>query len=317
VDAYAFFPANFDLETRRIDPSPVEIPEPGTDGAGNAMFGSRGTFPGQFTQPTDIERDADGNLYVIDPESRRLQKYDANGNFIKGVSIREDAANLQEAAEPWGIGIGSDGQIAVADTFGWRVRVFNSELEFTGVAFGEAPSNSEDPGDYELFGPRDVAFDADGNLWVTDTGHARIQVYSPAGEFIRSIGTRGDGTGQFNEPVGLAIAEDGTVFVADMYNSRVVMLEPDGSFAGEFAVEDWGGQEVLNKPYLEPLADGRVSVSLPLAGEVRVYERSGEFAGTITGADGLDMPYGLLQTADGKLWVVEGGSGRVRQFPLP
>jgi hypothetical protein len=96
------------------------------------------------------------------------------------------------------------------------------------------------------------------------------------------------------------------------------MLEADGSFAGEIPVDGWGGQEVTNKPYLEPLSDGRVAVSLPLSGEVRIYERSGELDGTIApGDEPLESPYGLLQTADGKLWVVEGGSGRVRHFPLP
>jgi hypothetical protein len=60
------------------------------------------------------------------------------------VSIRDDPNDLGEAAEPWGIGIGPDGQVAVADTFGWRVRVFDSDLEFTGIEFGEPPTNSGD-----------------------------------------------------------------------------------------------------------------------------------------------------------------------------
>ncbi|MGH2610167.1 MAG: 6-bladed beta-propeller, partial [Tepidiformaceae bacterium] len=235
TDGYAFFPANFDLERGRINPDPIEIPGPGVDAGGHPTFGSRGTFPGQFSQPTDIEQDAEGNLYVIDPESRRLQKFDSQGNFIVGVSIRQDADNLGEAAEPWGIGIGPQGEVAVADTFGWRVRVFDSNLEFTGVQFGDPPTSPEDPSDTQLFGPRDIAFDAQGNMWVTDTGHARIQVFSASGGFVRSIGSRGDGPGEFDEPVGLAIADDGTVFVADMYNRRVVMLNADGSFRAAFA----------------------------------------------------------------------------------
>ncbi|MGH2609937.1 MAG: NHL repeat-containing protein, partial [Tepidiformaceae bacterium] len=221
-------------------------------------------------------------------------------------------------AEPWGIGIGPQGEVAVADTFGWRVRVFDANLEFTGVEFGEPPTSPDDPSDEQLFGPRDIAFDAQGNMWVTDTGHARIQVFSASGEFVRSIGSRGDGPGEFDEPVGLAIADDGTVFVADMYNRRVVMLNADGSFRAAFAVEGWGGQEVTNKPYLEPLPDGRVAVGLPWTNEVRIYDRAGSVVGAIApGDEPLESPYGLLHTADAKLWVVEGGSGRVRLFPLP
>ncbi len=318
TDGVAFFPANFDLELGRINPEPVEIPGPRADPSGNPVFGSQGTFPGQFSQPVDIEQDDDGNLYVIDSISRRLQKFDAEGNFIKGVSIRQDPANLEEAAEPWGLAIGPEGQVAVADTFGWRVRVFDSNLEFTGVEFGEPPTNTDDPTDEQLFGPRDIAFDADGNMWVTDTGHARIQVFSPEGEFVRSIGSRGDGPGQFDEPVGIAIADDGTVFVADMYNSRVVMLNADGSFRASFAVEGWGGNAVFDKPYLEPLPDGRLAVGLPQMNEVRIYDRDGSLVGAVApGDEPLMSPYGLLYTVDGKLWVVEGGSGRVRLFPVP
>jgi hypothetical protein len=97
-----------------------------------------------------------------------------------------------------------------------------------------------------------------------------------------------------------------------------VLLNADGSFRAEFEVQGWGGREVTNKPYLEALPGGRVAVGLPLTNEVRIYDRSGNVVGTIAPSDEpLEAPYGLLHTADGKLWVVEGGSGRARLFPIP
>jgi predicted membrane-bound mannosyltransferase len=318
VDAYAFFPADYDVAAGTISVKPQEPPKPGVDKAGRPMFGGTGFQPGQFSSPSDVEIDAQGNIYVIDSVTKKLQKFDANGNFLAAVDIRDNPQDNAEASQPWGLGIASNGDIAVADTFGWRIKVFDKDLKPTGVEFGKPPDADKPPGDFTLFGPRDIAFDADGNMWVTDTGDARIQVYTARGQFVRSIGSRGAGPGQFDEPVGLSIASDGTVFVADMYNSRVEMLKPDGSFLGQFKVEGWGGRDVSDKPYLEALKDGRVAVGLPGKNTVAVYDRSGALQGTVTAPeDPLNRPYGIAETSDGKVWISEGGSGRLRLFTLP
>jgi len=135
---------------------------------------------------------------------------------------------------------------------------------------------------------------------------------------VKTIGSKGSGPGQFSEPVGISIAQDGTVFVADMYNSRVEILNPDGSYKGSFPVQGWGGQEVTDKPYLTALTDGDIALGVPSAGEIRIYTRTGELKGTISDkVQPLDHPYGITETSDGKLWIVEGGSARVREFSIP
>ncbi len=318
VDAFAYFPANFDRSRGVITARPIEAPKPGNDRAGRQTFGGIGSFPGQFFAPVDIESDAEGNLYVIDSASRKLQKFDRNGNFLASVDVRVNPDDPSEQAQPWGLGIAANGDVVVADTFGWRVRVFDRDLKPTTVVFGQAPDTSRAPGDFDLFGPRDVAVDAQGNLWVTDTGNDRIMVYSPAGAFLRQVGTTGAGRNQFDEPVGLAIARDGTIFVADMFNRRVVMLDASGNSGASFNVEGWGGQDAADKPYLRPLRDGRVAVSLPMLNEVRIYDRAGAVASLIRPTDEpLARPYGIVENPDGKLWIVEGGSGRVRLFSIP
>ncbi|MBK6662972.1 MAG: hypothetical protein IPG47_09555 [Thermoflexaceae bacterium] len=73
-----------------------------------------------------------------------------------------------------------------------------------------------------------------------------------------------------------------------------------------------------DKPYLRVLRDGRIAVSLPSLNTVRIYDASGAVKGTVTTEqDPLSRPYGMVETLDGKLWIVEGGIGRVRQFPIP
>ncbi|MGH2634389.1 MAG: hypothetical protein ACRDG3_13345, partial [Tepidiformaceae bacterium] len=317
VDAYAYFPADFDTTTGMLTAKPVAVPKPGTDKDGRPAFGSIGSQPGQFRYPTDVDTDAQGNLYVIDKQAKRLSKFDSSGNFIASVDIRTDPTNFNEASEPWGVAVAPNGDVVVADTFGWRIKVFDAALKPL-LTFGNAPAQGATPGPLDLFGPRAIAFDAQGNMWVTDTGDGRIQVYTLTGTYVRTIGSKGSAPGQFDEPVGISIASDGTVFVADMYNARVDVLNADGSFKSSFSVQGWGGQDVNDKPYVRALTDGSVALSLPSLNEVRIYSRAGQLQDTIAPADDpLNHPYGIAQTADGKLWIAEGGSGRLREFPIP
>ena len=92
TDGVAFFPANFDRKSGKLLARPATAPKPTVDTAGRPTFGGSGLLPGQFVTPIDIEKDADGNLYVIDKSSKRLQKFDRDGNFINSVDIRVNPA---------------------------------------------------------------------------------------------------------------------------------------------------------------------------------------------------------------------------------
>lgn len=330
LDALAFFPAGFDRETGRLAARAdgtvpaAEPPLPTTDAASRAVFGERGDGPGQFLGPVDIEAGPDGSLYVIDRVTRRLSRFDAGGNLLASVDVR---ASPDEESEPWGLAVAADGRVYVADTFGWRVLAFDGVTLERVLAFGERPTlDGEPPGPHQLYGPRDIAIDANGDLWVTDTGHNRIVVYTPDGEYLREFGApfaaaslgRGFGPGQFNEPVGIAIGPGGEIAVADMWNARVQILDPSGAYLHEFPVPGWGGTDATDKPYLRVLRDGRIALTVPSAGEARVYAADGFPLAVIAPADDpLLSPYGLLETADGRLWIVEGEGARVRRFAIP
>lgn len=321
IDGFAYFPSGFDRDTGRLAPSSLEPVRPGVDSAGRPMFGGFGDRPGEFSAPVDIAAGPDGSLYVVDRATWLLQKFDPDGNYLAGITLRD--TELQDSG-PWGLAVGPDGTVYVADTFGWRILAFDADLTNRLLAFGEAPlRDGAPPGPHFLFGPRDLAIDADGNLWVTDTGHHRIVVYAAGGEFLREIrgpfspdtNYQGSGPGQFSEPVGIDIAPNGEIVIADMWNARVQVLDPSGAYIREFPVVGWGGFEALDKPYLAVLRDGRIAASLPSLGQVRIYSPAGALLTTIAPVDEpLLFPYGIVETPGGKLWIVEGGAARVRLF---
>src|SRR5688572_20151687 len=86
------------------------------------------------------------------------------------------------------------------------------------------------PGQFDS--PFGVAVDAEGNVYVADTGNHRIQKLSAAGQPLAQWG----GPGHFMQPLGLALDDQGNVYVADTGNDRIQKL----SSAGE-PLAVWGG----------------------------------------------------------------------------
>lgn len=83
------------------------------------------TTPGDFSRPTGLTLDDEGNLYVCDTMNSRIEVFDADGTFIQAHGKNGDAPpNL---ARPKGIAIDSDGHIWVADGVQDRVTVFDKE----------------------------------------------------------------------------------------------------------------------------------------------------------------------------------------------
>lgn len=85
-----------------------------------------------------------------------------------------------------------------------------------------------EPGQFSV--PTNVAVDADGNLYVTDTYNNRIEVFDADGNFIRAWGKAGDRPGMFSRPKGIAIDADGHVWVADAVQDILQCYTAEGRF---------------------------------------------------------------------------------------
>ena len=62
--------------------------------------------------------------------------------------------------------------------------------------------------DGKFFKPQNLAVDDEQNIYVTDSGNARVQKFTSDGKFLLSWGTNGKDGGQFLFPSGIATFEN-------------------------------------------------------------------------------------------------------------
>ncbi len=168
-----------------------------------------------LARPVGIALDAEENLYVVESEKKGISVFNPQGKqirFITDPSIKR----------PTGIAIDRvRGKIYLADTAGTKsaehvVRIFDPQGKLIGTL---GHGKGEQPGQF-LF-PTYLAVDTQGNLYVTDTLNSRVQMFDPAGNYLKSFGQRGNSWGMFDKPKGVALDSFGNVYVVDSGWSNV------------------------------------------------------------------------------------------------
>ncbi|MEE9389987.1 MAG: 6-bladed beta-propeller, partial [Candidatus Aminicenantaceae bacterium] len=107
---------------------------------------------------------------------------------------------------------------------------------------------NEDDENYLFFRLRDIEVDSDGNIYVLDSGNRRLQVFEKNGKYLRTIGKRGQGPGEFNAPTQLQLDDEtGNIFVKDNMRRKIIIFEKKGKYIDK----DIRLVEVLRDFYLD------------------------------------------------------------------
>jgi uncharacterized protein (TIGR03437 family) len=241
--------------------------------------------------------DGAGNMYIADYTNARVRKVDASG-VISTVAGTGDTSGTSSRGVATQVNIGpadvsadADGNLYIADWQFCRIRLVSPDGNMTTVAGNGSCGDSGDGGPAISAGfiPQNVAVDAAGNLYISDTNHSRVRKVTPDGTISTFAGTGRSGAGvdgvpatqsPLRSPYGLAVDKAGNVYIADYGDYRVRMVKPDG------VISTVAGNGTLGSL----LNDGKAATSVALY-----------------------YPMGVAADGQGNLYFTEYGAGFVRK----
>jgi len=174
----------------------------------------------------------------------------------------------------------------------------------------------EDPGQFRE--PWAVTFDGKGNMYVSEFGNSRIQVFSMDGQPLRTIGTKGDEKTKapetFNQPSGVYADVEGNLYVCDTFFHRIQKFDAKGRFVKEWTHSFFGPKGIAG--------DGRGRVYVADTGnhQVQVFDTDGKFlkawgAGGPSNKEGrFTEPVGIAVGPDGNVYVADTENRRIQKF---
>jgi DNA-binding beta-propeller fold protein YncE len=184
-------------------------------------------------EPSAVAIDAQGRIWVAEAFADRVRAFDASGKEV--ASFGRTGTGPGELCSPGGLAIAPDGSIFVADSGNHRIQRFSPQgkvlAEFETWTSDWATKYAASTG---LNEPLGLALTTD-RLYVADSRHHRIAVFSLEGKRLGWVGQRGRSDGAFERPTAVALDDEGFLYVADSGNNRVQKFDGEGKF-----IQAWG-----------------------------------------------------------------------------
>jgi hypothetical protein len=89
--------------------------------------------------------------------------------------------------------------------------------------------NEEDE-NYIFYRLGGIAVDSEKNIFVLDGGECRVQKFDREGNYLQTIGRKGQGPGEFEQPLGLFLDSDEMIYVRDTLRRNIHIFGKDGRF---------------------------------------------------------------------------------------
>ncbi len=217
----------------------------GCVGTPNTCSGYSATA-GAYSSIGKIAVDTSGNIYLVDRGGDSLvRKVTLSTGIINTVAGSETAnpndvpdgalATSKGLLNPEGVAVDSSGNVYIAEAGSNRIRKVTAATGIISTVAGNRTGGYSGDGglaiDAELNAPMGVSIDANGNLYIVDSGNNRIrEVSASTGVITTTAGTgtpgfTGDGgaatNAELNSPQDVKADSSGNIYIADETNDRI------------------------------------------------------------------------------------------------
>ena len=319
--------------------------------AGDGGIGTTANLPA----PDGIAVDNKGDVYVCDQFANRLRVINAYGiiSLVAGSGTPGFAGDGGPAISAMlvdcdAVAIDGSGNVFIADTHNRRIRKIDTSGTITTVAGNGADNFAGDGAqaiNAALSNPQGVAVDAQGNLYIADTGNQRIRKVSSTGIITTlagngATGFAGDGVpavaAQLNAPSRVTVDSAGSVYFTDNGNNAVRKVSPDGLIR-TIAGNGSAGYTGDGGPARSAALSNPIGLAIDASGGVLIADASnrvvrrvdsngvistiaGNGSGTLSGdgrsplATGFGLPADVATGAGGDIYIADQSFGRVRRI---
>ena len=123
----------------------------------------------------------------------------------------------------------------------------------------------EDDDKYQLFMAVESMLDKEGNLYVMDSGTFRIQVYDPEGKYLRTIGKKGQGPGEFQNLFSMDMDKNGVLYIIDGISDRINQFDKGGKFITSTKIKSLYSHVRMTGPdkFFSPIINAKNKIKFP------------------------------------------------------